>query len=245
MHLIKSFLLGLCLSFGLFHQLVTANNHFPLPKGLYALSSSEGQSRFLQSQHKASYWPLSAQLVTEAYGTYCGIASAVMVLNALKVPPPEDPAHPGFFEWTQRNIFTRSVRKHLPIKQINRVGMSLSQEAQLLAQFPLEAHFYYANSQKLITFRQQAIRAIDDPNSAIIAHYSRRILHQAGIGHFSPLAAYDQATDSFLIMDVARYKYPPTWVPCKQLFRAMRIHGRYRGYLIITRHIPNALASKS
>ena len=236
MHLVKKFFLSLCIFFGLYQPPAMATDHFPLPKGLYSLDSPEGQRRFTLSQHKASYWPLSAHLVTEAYGTYCGIASAVMVLNTLHVPPPEDPAHPGFYQWTQRNIFTPSVRQNLPLKQINRVGLSLSQEAQLLAQFPLEVHYYYANNQKLIAFRQQAIRAIDDPNSAIIVHYSRRTLHQAGIGHFSLLAAYDQATDSFLIMDVARYKYPPTWIPCRLLFRAMRVHGRFRGYVIITRH---------
>lgn len=40
-------------------------------------------------------------------------------------------------------------------------------------------------------------------------------------GHFSPLGAYHAPTDSFLIVDVAKYKYPPVWVGADTLFTAM------------------------
>jgi hypothetical protein len=40
-------------------------------------------------------------------------------------------------------------------------------------------------------------------------------------GHISPLAAYDSKSDRFLILDVARYKYPPVWVSASDLFVAM------------------------
>jgi hypothetical protein len=42
-----------------------------------------------------------------------------------------------------------------------------------------------------------------------------------GGGHFSPLAAYHEESDSFLVMDVARYKYPPFWVHADLLCQAM------------------------
>jgi hypothetical protein len=35
------------------------------------------------------------------------------------------------------------------------------------------------------------------------------------------LAAYDEKADRFLILDVARYKYPPLWVTTSDLFEAM------------------------
>jgi glutathione gamma-glutamylcysteinyltransferase len=38
----------------------------------------------------------------------------------------------------------------------------------------------------------------------MIASYSRSVLKQTGSGHFSPIAAYDQESDSVLIMDTVR-----------------------------------------
>ena len=43
-------------------------------------------------------------------------------------------------------------------------------------------------------------------------NYLRKAIGQERGGHISPLAAYDAKSDRFLILDVARYKYPPVWV---------------------------------
>ena len=40
-----------------------------------------------------------------------------------------------------------------------------------------------------------------------------RRLGQTGDGHFSPIGGYDAASDQVLLLDVARFKYPPHWVP--------------------------------
>jgi len=40
-------------------------------------------------------------------------------------------------------------------------------------------------------------------------------------GHFSPVGGYCAAQDMVLIMDVARFKYPPHWVPLPLLFQSM------------------------
>jgi hypothetical protein len=59
-------------------------------------------------------------------------------------------------------------------------------------------------------------------------------------GHISPLAAYDDKTDRFLIMDVARYKYPPVWVKASDIFDAMNTpdainDGKTRGYVLVVK----------
>ena len=66
----------------------------------------------------------------------------------------------------------------------------------------------------------------------LVAAYSREALGQTGAlgrwaegvhsGHYSPLGGYHAETDSVLIMDVARFKYPPHWVSLRSLWRAMR-----------------------
>ena len=55
----------------------------------------------------------------------------------------------------------------------------------------------------------------------MIVNYLRKALGEQKGGHISPLAAYDAKTDRFLILDVARYKYPPVWVKTADMFAAM------------------------
>jgi Phytochelatin synthase len=56
----------------------------------------------------------------------------------------------------------------------------------------------------------------------LVASYSREGLGQTGDGHFSPIGAYHSASDTCLVLDVARFKYPPYWVPVSTLYEAMR-----------------------
>jgi hypothetical protein len=58
-------------------------------------------------------------------------------------------------------------------------------------------------------------------------------------GHISPLGAYDDKADRFLILDVARYKYPPVWVAASDLFDAMNTpdsdnDNKTRGYVLVS-----------
>ena len=47
----------------------------------------------------------------------------------------------------------------------------------------------------------------------VIVGYDRRALGQTGEGHFSPIGGYDPASDLALVLDVARFKYPPLPMP--------------------------------
>ncbi|MEA3084758.1 MAG: glutathione-S-conjugate glycine hydrolase, partial [Paraburkholderia sp.] len=51
------------------------------------------------------------------------------------------------------------------------------------------------------------------------------------------LAAYDAASDSALLLDVARYKYPAVWVPLTQLYAAAQavdnVSGLSRGIVVV------------
>ena len=73
------------------------------------------------------------------------------------------------------------------------------------------------------------------PRHVVMASYSRAALGQTGGGHFSPLAAFAPESRMVLILDVARFKYPPHWVALDALWAAMRRRdtatGLPRGYL--------------
>uniref|UniRef100_A0A6U2ZLC4 glutathione gamma-glutamylcysteinyltransferase n=1 Tax=Entomoneis paludosa TaxID=265537 RepID=A0A6U2ZLC4_9STRA len=62
---------------------------------------------------------------------------------------------------------------------------------------------------------------MQDLKSLLVVSYSRSAIGQTGDGHFSPVAAYDAMTDSVLVLDVARFKYPPYWISVSELYQAM------------------------
>jgi hypothetical protein len=73
----------------------------------------------------------------------------------------------------------------------------------------------------------------------VVAAYAREALGQTGVGHYSPIGGYHKEEDMVLLLDVARFKYPPHWVSIKDLHKAMmRIDdatGLPRGYVTINK----------
>jgi hypothetical protein len=67
--------------------------------------------------------------------------------------------------------------------------------------------------------------------------FNRAALKQTGEGHFSPLGGYSRRHGAVLVMDVARFKYPPYWVSLSALWQAMQppdpTTGRPRGYVVL------------
>lgn len=62
---------------------------------------------------------------------------------------------------------------------------------------------------------------------------------KTGSGHFSPVGGYHAGRDMALVLDVARFKYPPHWVPVSLLWEAMdtvvEASDERRGYMLISR----------
>ena len=56
----------------------------------------------------------------------------------------------------------------------------------------------------------------------MIANFSRGVLNQSGTGHFSPIGAYNEKSDMLLVMETARFKYPPFWVRLDLMWEAMQ-----------------------
>ena len=91
----------------------------------------------------------------------------------------------------------------------------------------------------LAAFRAEVVATSRTPaGRVLVASFARKGLNQTGEGHFSPLAGYHAPTDSVLIMDVARFKYPPHWVSVPRLWHAMAdyldvVTGAPRGYVVL------------
>ncbi len=57
-------------------------------------------------------------------------------------------------------------------------------------------------------FRQMAVTNLQESDNCVLVNYLRKSIGPQRWGHISPIAAYNQQTDGFLILDVSRYKYP-------------------------------------
>ncbi|VDK75996.1 unnamed protein product [Onchocerca ochengi] len=156
-----------------------------------------------------------------------------MVLNALEV----DPGRVWKSPW--RFYHESMLDCCVPLDDIKKTGITLSQFACLAECNKLYTELSYAESKSefLNIFRENVKRYMAVDDTILVVCYNRKLLNQTGAGHFSPLAAYHEESDQVLIMDVARFKYPPHWVPLTILRDAMlsidNATGKPRGYLTL------------
>ncbi len=203
-----------------------------------ALDTTEGAARF----HRAASGPqalrLLSDLETEMYLTFCGPASLATALNSLGVHDPSPPSFYPYRRLTQTALFTPANLAVKSFASVQAQGLTLRQLAAFAHNLGAAAQAVHADALDAAALRARIIDVLADPASRLIANYSRIPLGQEGDGHISPIAAYDAASDSALILDVARYKYTPAWVPVATLLAAMQRtdpdSGRPRGLLVLT-----------
>ncbi len=217
----------------------------PLPSNLTALSSDEGEKFLLESGALATYVPIADHFVTQKTQAYCGVASIVMVLNAVGVPAPTSAEYQPYRIFTQDNLLDEHTDAVLPREVLARQGMTLDQLGGLFALHPVTIEVHHAAEGSLDAFRAAARGYLAAKDRFVVVNYLRKAIGQKLGGHISPLAAYDAKADRFLILDVARYKYPPVWVTASDLFDAMNTtdaanDNKTRGYVLIAKSSTNA-----
>jgi hypothetical protein len=212
----------------------------PLPDNLVALDSEEGKHLLFKSEASAAYFPLTEQFVTQNSPAFCGVASLVMVLNALHIPAPASADLASFNAFDQTNIFNQKTEAAVTRAVVEKQGMTLDQLGALAVVSGLKADIHHASDSSLDDFRRRAVAYLAADDKYVLVNFLRSAIGEQKNGHISPLAAYDARSDRFLILDVARYKYPPIWVSAKELFGAMDTpdvsnQNRSRGYVEISR----------
>jgi hypothetical protein len=211
----------------------------PLPQNLSGFSTHDGEVYFAESDAREAYFPLASNFLTQKTQAYCGVASIVMVLNALGVPAPPVPEYAPFRTFTQDNALNEQTDSVLPRDVLARQGMTLDQIGGILATQPVKAEVHHASDSSADEFRKLASAYLAEPGHFVIVNYLRKAIGEEIGGHISPLGAYDAKADRFLILDVARYKYPPVWVKTAEIFDAMNtrdaVNGdKSRGFVLVT-----------
>ena len=216
-----------------------------LAEDLIVLDSELGEKLLFTSEARRDYLPLSLEFQTQDNLAYCGVATLAMVLNALEVKAPVSENHtiPGFVSYrffTQQNVLeNESIREVIEPKLIRRQGMTLKELAGIFQTYGVRVQTFHGEDIALEQFRQLAIQNLQQPKNFLVVNYLRRSMGQKGGGHISPVVAYNESSDRFLILDVARYRYSPVWVSASSLWEAMNTldstSGKTRGFLMIDR----------
>jgi hypothetical protein len=214
-----------------------ADGPLPVPPNLIALTQPAGQTRLMATPYKQSYWPLSQYFETQRNEAYCSVATSVMALNALGIRRPESTQYPDFPYFSQQDFFRSVDPQVATAAQVSKEGMTLDQLSTALSGFPVEVRKFHASDLTLAQFRDLVRDTTSRTDRFALLNFGRGEIGEAGGGHWSPLAAYDAASDSALLLDVARYKYPAVWVPVTQLYAGAQavdnVSGLSRGMLIV------------
>ena len=235
----------------------------PLPADTcVAFSSDRGREMFAQALNEEglkSYWKLAESFTTQSQPAACGLASLVMVLNALRVDPRR--VWKGVWRWWDEELFyshkaEKGCKKCVDIKKRNlEQGLTFEELVSNAKCEGLSLEGYFASNEdetnatsietkdldhfRSVLRRTQVTKSKDDAaqNDMLICSFSRSVLKQTGTGHFSPIGGYIPSLDKVLVMDVARFKYPSYWVDVETLWNAMCQADletfKPRGYIVV------------
>lgn len=201
------------------------------------LNTPDGEQRLVSAKLRHAFFAMQPYVETQQNLAFCGPASIVTVMNSLGTPrPAESRLYPYRF-FTQDNVFNADTQSVKSFVMVSVRGMTLADMKAFFTAFGVKATVYYADSLDQQGLRTLLRNALANPDTRVVANFDRKTLAQEGAGHQSPLAAYDEASDSVLMLDVARFKYPPAWIPLGELLASMQTtdpdSGKSRGLVIV------------
>ena len=236
----------------------------PRPAPLVEWDSGESAERLFRASHKTDFFPLSNHFISQDNSIFCGPVSSAIVLNALRLGKreglPRDRrsiaedemgwlpkgADPFYGKYTPNNVLSDRTKTRLEVlgKPIlidgdpkSDFGLQLHQLAQVLRSHGLEVVTRVVDeSADAMAIRRELAANLASGGDFVLVNYARKSLGQPGGGHISPLGAYDEQSDSFLIMDVNPNRAPWVWVRSDDLIAAMRTFDTVenRGYLLVS-----------
>lgn len=183
--------------------------------------SPAGKALHARITPDADYWQLIPNFAVQSTQTYCSVASAITVLNSMPITKPVDPTYAPYAYFTQGNFFTLEVSKVISAQTVLEMGMTREEMVKALTAEGVHATTIAGDGIDVVALRSLLKKTLGDDGQYMLVNYLRAKLGQVGGGHWSVLAAYDAQSDNVLILDVAKYKYPPVWIGITMLHQAI------------------------
>jgi hypothetical protein len=199
---------------------------------------AEDASHFRRAAAPA-YWRLAPHYVGQETETSCSLASATMVVNSLRG------GRAGEAMATQADVLAAVG------DGVWRAGVSTDEghgaSGRLLADCLARALPLYGIATEVVHVPvpdagegaprlREALAGLESGDRLIVGHFHMAaVIGEGDYGHFSPLGAFDSATDRVLVLDVYRVTFEPYWVPFERLLAGMatrdRVAGEPRGWI--------------
>ncbi|MBD2613927.1 phytochelatin synthase [Nostoc punctiforme FACHB-252] len=208
----------------------------PLPPPSISFASPQGRQIFQEAialGGMEGYFPLAEQFHTQSEPAFCGLGTLVMVLNALSIDPGR--IWKGVWRWYGEEFLECCQ----PLSAVKNQGITFDEFVCLARCNGAKVQPYRYDQSNLQEFRNAVKQATFlSQGLHLVVCYSRQVVGQTGDGHFSPVGGYHPERDLVLLLDVARFKYPPHWVPLTVLWNALQpidpATGKCRGYMLIS-----------
>lgn len=204
---------------------------------LVPFRSVEGKRMLMETMNSTGsdvFLSLSEQFLTQSSPPSCGVATLAMVMNSLRIDPGRVWRKP--WRWFTEEMLVSCFPLE---KSEETMGLTMEHFGLIAECNGAVAQTFYGSNVSLAEFRE-AIRSVFSVNQhkRLVVAFDRAVLGQTGTGHYSPVGAYHEGTDMILILDVARFKYPPYWVPVTTMWEAMRTvdpeSQRSRGFFLMS-----------
>jgi len=231
---------------------------------LVPFASAEGMARLARATGQVDFPALANQFEAQSNIAFCGPTSATIVLNALFARSTELPRDrsrlqtgdfnhfPGNFDitvprFTQESVIGKGPKTRAQIfgepfvrdgRTVRDGGYQLRQFDALLRANGARTRLVVVDDQKPeAEIRRDIVGNLQTAGDYVVVNYRRELVGQPGGGHISPLAAYDAASDSVLVLDVNPAVSGWVWLPLPVLIRGMRSFDTVenRGYVLISR----------
>ncbi len=170
-----------------------------------------------------------------------------MALNALSQPDESAPLQPEiskypkndplpFHAYSQNTFLNEGTDKIKPRGRIlgetmdtdgnPDVGLNLTQLGQLAEHYGFDVAITTAADQPFATglkgFRDTLKKNCGPSDTHTILHFRCGLLGGAQFGHISPAAAWDEDSDTILVLDTGGHLSPWFWAPVEPLYKSMR-----------------------
>ena len=202
----------------------------PLPKKLLDYRSSESRTRLcraLQTGYVVPFLSLSSCYNTQSQLTYSGLNTLAIILNSLQIDPRRkwksiwrwytDELLDNFFYKDGVKGPESTLEEFVYLAECNGATATIVRPNSSIGHFE---KFVQSLERVCTGGRLASEKNYNDeiPRELMAILYSREAVGQIGSGHYSPVAALDRETNSVLMLDTARYKYPPHRIPIELIF---------------------------
>ncbi len=226
-------------------------------------NSKEGMERLQRTEYKGDFYRLAHHFKPQVNPAACGQGAATVVLSAIYEL--NHKAFPVIEEWpitigdkkyplqyrliNDSNFFNEATDKILDRRTISMKitkkdgsfggGIDIDELQKMLKIHGVKSKLVNVDKfsdEKLASFRKEVKEVVNSDKEFLLLNYDHSYKGLMG-GHFSPVAAYDEKSDSVLILDVAAHRNPWIWVNLSDIYHAMNTKNyaqtSYRGYLVV------------